>query len=171
MECKSRSVDSRSNRLLFLHCSRFSVFALFPFTVLTPFLISDHTAQLISSTSSLWVICLLCITVLFLFLSFFSPLQQHHPCSSLHLLPLSPVSCLCHCSCVFCPMFSSSSLPSKLFPLCLMEVEPYEGTARRRPVSLCPCWSPEGNVTLPLPVAGVAGYRGNHMDLHFWDLP
>lgn len=112
--------------------------------------------QLSSSSLHLRVICLRVSQPCFvLFLSSPSPSQQHHPCSS--LCPLFPlVSRPCHGSCVFCPMFTSSSLPSKLFPLCLMEVEPYEGTARRRPVSLCPCWSPEGNVTLPPLMAGVA---------------
>ncbi|KAM6926681.1 protein-methionine sulfoxide oxidase mical3a isoform 15-T15 [Lycodopsis pacificus] len=39
-------------------------------------------------------------------------------------------------------------------------VEPFVGMPRRRPVSFCPCWSPEGNVTPPPPVAG---YHGNRM--------
>ncbi|KAK1887694.1 Protein-methionine sulfoxide oxidase mical3a [Dissostichus eleginoides] len=44
-------------------------------------------------------------------------------------------------------------------------VEPYVGMPRRRPLSLCPCWSPEGNVTSPPPLTVVAGYRGNCRDL------
>lgn len=166
MECKTRSMDTRSNRF-FLRCSR--CFALFPFPMLTLFSSPSHCTADLFHLASLGHLSL-CITALFCFhllpLPYNNTILVHHSASS-----LPPVSCPRHHSRVFCPMFTSSSLPSKLFPLCLVEVEPYVGTARRRPVSLCPCWSPEGNVTLPPLMAGVAGYRGNHADLRFRDLP
>ncbi|XP_037623021.1 protein-methionine sulfoxide oxidase mical3a isoform X2 [Sebastes umbrosus] len=42
-------------------------------------------------------------------------------------------------------------------------VEPFVGMPRRRPLSFCPCCSPEGNVTPPPPLTVVAGYHGNRM--------
>ncbi|XP_067445262.1 protein-methionine sulfoxide oxidase mical3a isoform X22 [Thunnus thynnus] len=42
-------------------------------------------------------------------------------------------------------------------------VEPFVGMPRRRPLSLCPCCSPEGNVTSPPRLTVVAGYHGNRM--------
>lgn len=57
-------------------------------------------------------------------------------------------------------LFSTFSTP--LF--CLLEVEPYVGTPRWRPLSFCPCCSPEGNVNsvspgrLSVPARPVAFY-------------
>lgn len=50
-------------------------------------------------------------------------------------------------------------------PLCLVEVEPFVGMPRRRPLSFCPCCSPEGNVTPPPLLTVLAGYHGNRKDL------
>lgn len=107
---------------------------------------------------------------------FFNLFTVHSPTSPLYnttSLFITPPLCLL-CPAFFItvlslvrPMFLSTSLPSKLFPLCLVEVESDVGTPRRRPLSLCPCWSPEGNVTSPPLLTGVAGYRGNRTDLHY----
>lgn len=70
----------------------------------------------------------------------------------------------------FPPMHPSTSLPHTL-SLCLVEVEPFVGMPRRRPLSLCPCCSPEGNVTSPPPLTVVAGYHGNRKDLQIWASP
>lgn len=55
-----------------------------------------------------------------------------------------------------------------LFPSVCVEVEPFVGMPRRRPLSLCPCCSPEGNVTSPPRLTVVAGYHGNRKDLQNW---
>ncbi|XP_041795727.1 protein-methionine sulfoxide oxidase mical3a isoform X7 [Chelmon rostratus] len=44
-------------------------------------------------------------------------------------------------------------------------VEPFVGMPRRRPLSFCPCCSPEGNVTSPPLLTVVAGYHSNRKDL------
>lgn len=58
-----------------------------------------------------------------------------------------------------------------LFPSVCVEVEPFVGMPRRRPLSLCPCCSPEGNVTSPPRLTVVAGYHGNRKDLQNWASP
>lgn len=55
------------------------------------------------------------------------------------------------------PLHSPASL-LHIISLCLVEVEPFVGMPRRRPLSLCPCWSPEGNTTLLHLWTVVAGY-------------
>lgn len=109
--------------------------------------------------------------------------------TSLSLLPpLPPTLCvlssfsLCNISALppllFPPSLSLSlppadpptSLPHTL-SLCHVEVEPFVGIPRRRPLSFCPCCSPEGNVTLPPLPTVVAGYHGNRKDLQKTGLP
>lgn len=55
--------------------------------------------------------------------------------------------------------------------LCLVEVEPFVTVPRRRPLSFCPCCSPEGNVTSPPLFTVVAGYLGNRKDLQYRATP
>lgn len=84
-------------------------------------------------------VLLLSHTPLYL-LIIYHPLNPPHPLTS----TLSPPISLYHLY---------SSLPRTL-PLYLMEVETFARIQSRRPLSFCPCWSPEGNITLPplLPV-------------------
>lgn len=85
---------------------------------------------------------------------------------------------------LFCPLsLNTPTIPPALFrpfslcrpssflpltpPLCLVKVEAFVWMPRRRPLSLCPCCSPEGNVTLPPLLLFVAGYLGNGKDLRY----
>lgn len=119
-----------------------------------------------------------------IFTSLFS-LPHHIPLSPTP--PLPPTLCvlssfsLCNISAL--PPFIISALSLSLPPadpptspphtlsLCHVEVEPFVGIPRRRPLSFCLCCSPEGNVTLPPLPTVVAGYHGNRKDLQKTGLP
>lgn len=95
---------------------------------------------------------------------------------SFPFFPLSvPLLCLCSFSLndlLFFPIrpAAPTSLPH-IISLCLVEVEPIVEMPRRRPLSLCPCCSPEGNITLPHLLTVVEGYLGNCKDLQNWAAP
>lgn len=70
-----------------------------------------------------------------------APLFVPHPSSSLSNMSTTPAAL----SRVVAPIAPTP------FPLCLVKVESLVWMPRRRPLSFCPCCSPEGNVTeLPL---------------------
>lgn len=84
-----------------------------------------------------------------------SSLFHTHPSTSSSIIPWPPPSS------DFYPFSThlyhlSSSLPGTL-PLYHMEVETFAWIQSRRPLSFCPCWSPEGNITLPPLLAVVPG--------------
>lgn len=127
------------------------------FFVVVFFLFTQHYVDSISFSLSCWhsffyslslsVSTLHCSfeflpIVLLLFWFFFSP---HCSFSFMSPFPLPHLRFSFLCPLLLChlpPFFFTSSTP--LF--CLLEVEPYVGTPRWRPLSFCPCCSPEGNV-------------------------